>query len=380
LQRSRILYVQYTNPAGYPPLEHSSRLLADAGWQVLFLGAGSFGAATLRFPPHANIQEEQSGFCPAGWRQKLHYLRFCFWVVGKILTWRPDWVYFSLSVDAPLAWLVSSLLRVRVIYHEHDSPRGQPSNVFEKSRQWLFRNAPCVWPSQRRAEIVAPECPRRFIVWNCPRLDEVPGERTASSEPLQVFYHGSINAARLPLAVIQSLALLPASVRLTVVGYETVGAANHGQRLREEAARLGVTDRLVFPGRLSRYESMRICSGMDVGITLMPLQTTDINEDNMVGPSNKAFDYLACGLALLMADRSDWRETFGGYGMTCDPQDPQSIAAALRWFLDHPAETRAMGELGRRRILNDWNYEAQFQPVMDDFLNIDIQDAQDKHL
>jgi len=24
----RILYIQYTNPAGYPPLEHSSRILA----------------------------------------------------------------------------------------------------------------------------------------------------------------------------------------------------------------------------------------------------------------------------------------------------------------------------------------------------------------
>jgi hypothetical protein len=31
----RILYVQYTNPVGYPPLEHSSRILADAGLQIL---------------------------------------------------------------------------------------------------------------------------------------------------------------------------------------------------------------------------------------------------------------------------------------------------------------------------------------------------------
>ena len=30
-----VLYLQYTSPANYPPLEHSSRILADAGWQVL---------------------------------------------------------------------------------------------------------------------------------------------------------------------------------------------------------------------------------------------------------------------------------------------------------------------------------------------------------
>lgn len=31
----RIAYVQYANPARYPPLEHRSRMLADAGWEVL---------------------------------------------------------------------------------------------------------------------------------------------------------------------------------------------------------------------------------------------------------------------------------------------------------------------------------------------------------
>ena len=41
----RILYVQYTTPAGYPPLEHSSRILADRGWEVQFLGSGASGDA-----------------------------------------------------------------------------------------------------------------------------------------------------------------------------------------------------------------------------------------------------------------------------------------------------------------------------------------------
>ena len=43
----RILYVQFTNPAAYPPLEHSARILADAGWDVMFLGTGALGADRL---------------------------------------------------------------------------------------------------------------------------------------------------------------------------------------------------------------------------------------------------------------------------------------------------------------------------------------------
>ena len=53
-----------------------------------------------------------------------------------------------------------------------------------------------------------------------------------------------------------------------------------------------------------------------------------------------------------------------GYAIACDTDDPESLASSLKWFLDHPEEMRAMGEIGRHRILNEWNYERQFQPVL----------------
>lgn len=85
----------------------------------------------------------------------------------------------------------------------------------------------------------------------------------------------------------------------------------------------------------------------------------------MTGASNKPFDCLACGLALLVSDLPDWREMYvtPGYGLTCDPDNPETIATALRWFLEHPDEMRAMGKRGRQRILEEWNYERQFLPV-----------------
>jgi len=98
----------------------------------------------------------------------------------------------------------------------------------------------------------------------------------------------------------------------------------------------------------------------------MPLRAHNINEQAMLGASNKAFDYLACGLALLVSDLPEWREMFveAGDGLACDPQDPNSIARQLRWFLEHPAETRSMGAKGRQRILSEWNYERQYSPVV----------------
>jgi spore maturation protein CgeB len=47
----------------------------------------------------------------------------------------------------------------------------------------------------------------------------------------------------------------------------------------------------------------------------------------------------------------------------CNPEDVSSIAAALEWFAAHPDQRHQMGERGRQRILDDWNYERQFSGV-----------------
>jgi glycosyltransferase involved in cell wall biosynthesis len=110
---------------------------------------------------------------------------------------------------------------------------------------------------------------------------------------------------------------------------------------------------------------MELCATCDVGLSLLPLHIADINLENMIGASNKPFDYLACGLAVLVSRLPGWREQFvdTGYGLDCDPSDADSVAAALQQFYDHPEKVRAMGERGRQRILSEWNYEAQFQPM-----------------
>jgi spore maturation protein CgeB len=87
---------------------------------------------------------------------------------------------------------------------------------------------------------------------------------------------------------------------------------------------------------------------------------------HMAGASNKPFDYMAAGLPLLVSDRPDWYEMFvvPGYARACNPGDPDSIATALTWFLEHQAERCAMAARGRARIETDWNYDAAFEPVM----------------
>jgi glycosyltransferase involved in cell wall biosynthesis len=112
---------------------------------------------------------------------------------------------------------------------------------------------------------------------------------------------------------------------------------------------------------------MQICRQCDVGLSFMPNSTADINMEAMTGASNKPFDYLACGLALLVSDLPNWREMFvtAGYAQCCNPDDAESIASAIIWFLDHPNQRRQMGRAGRQQVATYWNYETQFLPVLE---------------
>lgn len=376
IRRRRILYVQYTNPAGYPPLEHSSRILAGVGWKVLFLGTGAAGDANrLRFPPRRDITVRQLPFCPPGVLQKLHYFWFSLWVLGWMLRWRAQWVYASDLLACPVALLVSLLPGVRLVYHEHDSPDGSSSALFHRfclgARRLLARRAEiCVLPNQQRADRFSKEVAdgrKVSCIWNCPQKEEVsPPRPPRTDDRMIVYYHGVLGAPYIPSSLLEAMAVLPREIHLRVIGYETVGTQGYLDYLRQESRRLGVENRLELLGPMPRSQALAQCSQCDVGLALVSDRSQDVNNAYKIGASNRAFDYLACGLALLVSDLPDWRKMYveGGYGLACDPEDPESIALALRWFFEHAAEMHAMGEKGRQRILAEWNYETQFSPLL----------------
>ncbi|MDX2150556.1 MAG: glycosyltransferase [Bryobacteraceae bacterium] len=371
----RILYVQYTNPAGYPPLQHSSRLLAKEGWKVRFLGTGALGTESLRFPEHPRIEVRQIPFQGAGWRQKLHYLRYVAWVLWHTRRWRPHWIYASDLMACPIALAATRLLGTPVIYHEHDSPVEGDSTKFTRlllgARRALARTARLsILPNAERARLFADRqgAQKVELVWNCPSLDEVePRPRAPLGGELTVLYHGSIVPERLPETVVEALAQLPDGVRLKVVGYETNSSRGYSERLMRKAQALGVGRRIAFPGTVERSAMMDLCRSCDVGLALLPKRADDFNLEMMVGASNKPFDYLACGLALVVSDLPAWRTVYvdGGYGRACDATSAESIAEQIRWYWEHPVELRAMGERGRQRILAEWNYETAFARVAD---------------
>lgn len=375
--QQRALFIQYANPAAYPPIEHATRLLADADWDVLCLGIGGAGGDDLlQMPTRPGIRVRRLPYTPPGWRQKLQYASFLWLTCVTALTRRPTWIYASDPLACLPALLASWLLGFPVVYHEHDSPNAHPRGWFMsltmRARRTLGQRAEvCVLPNLERGKIFQEAVGRTtpvICVPNYPRLDEiVPPRKCSNSAGLRVYYHGTLVPERVPPTLLKALAALPDDVRLRLVGYETLGSLGFTRRLMHDAERLGIAHRLeIFPAA-SRSGLRRLSADQHVGLALLPTHSTDVNMEHMVGASNKATDYLATGLALLVTDLPDWRATYvdSGYGLSCDPRSASSIASALQWFMTHRDETMQMGERGRQRLRSEWNYDRVFEPVLE---------------
>jgi glycosyltransferase involved in cell wall biosynthesis len=223
-----------------------------------------------------------------------------------------------------------------------------------------------VFPNAARARLAQAElgfaADRLRVVWNLPRRGELPLLPARPDEPLVLYYHGNVSPDLVPEAAAAGVRQLAGRVRLRIVGREAPGAAGYVRHLVRPA-----NDVISYEGQIpQRTDLLSAAAAAHVGLALMPGKTDDVNLRHMTGASNKPFDYMAAGLALLVSDLPDWRDMFvrPGYARPCDPADPNSVAAALRWFLDHPHERRAMAARARARIEAEWNYETAFAPVL----------------
>ena len=374
----RILYLQYVNPGAFPPLEYSSRILAEEGWDVRFLGVHSDGPQVLQHGAHPRIHSEVLPYTKPGWRQKAAYVVFLRRALRIAREWKPDWVYVSDSLAAPAAIILAKYCGLKVVYHEHDSPSPEhATTLFMRfvfaARRALARTAVLnVLPQRERIGLFVEETGTRrpvYCVWNCPIRAEARGElvrRRADAEALAVYFHGSINLDRVPLALIEGARLCRFPIRLRIVGYETVGSRGTSERLRTAAGDANVT--LEIAGSVpKRADLHRMMDGMHVGWINYLNTSGDLNLTHLAGASNKAFDYLSAALPIIVPDRPDWESLFvvPGYGRSCDPADPQAIAAALTWFYEHPDAAAEMGMRGRAQVAAEWHYEKQFRPVAD---------------
>jgi glycosyltransferase involved in cell wall biosynthesis len=74
---------------------------------------------------------------------------------------------------------------------------------------------------------------------------------------------------------------------------------------------------------------------------------------------NKIMEYMALGKPVVQFDLAEGRFSAQGASLYAQRNDPLDMGAKIVELLDDPVRRRAMGELGRRRVIEEleWRHE-----------------------
>ena len=244
----------------------------------------------------------------------------------------------------------------------------------------------CVLPNEERVDIFKRQTGTNRpveCVWNVPGLKEI-GPRKPKPDrqtPLKLFYGGSLAPERLSPLVLQAIIKMAGRIELEIVGYATYDAQAYIEsfvRLNDKTGHKSIT----YHGALAqRGDLLAVADRCEAALCLMPMSSQDLNMRTMAGASNKPFDAMARGLAVVVSDIPDWKKLYlpgnnhdsgkgywisdMGYGIAINPECEESIRAGMEWLLNNRIKIWQMGVRGRLKIQEEWNYQKQFEKIME---------------
>jgi len=297
------------------------------------------------------------------------------------LTWRVFHLALQQKADVyhfhdpeliPVGLVLKALTRATVIYDVHED---YPLQILSKG--WLPHPLrPILGHLVAGFEGVAarafdgivaatPGIAQRFpiektaMVQNFPLLSEfatsppVPYTR----RPPWVVYVGGLAATRGVFEMVKAMSYLPTRLEAHLIW---AGKFMPPERQAEVSALPG-WERVRFLGWQTRPQVVELLNQARVGLVLLHPRPNYLNAYPV-----KMFEYMAAGVPVVASDFPLWRQIIEetGGGLVVDPLDPQAIAEAIAWLLEHPQEAAAMGERGRRAALEKYNWDQEAEKLL----------------
>lgn len=369
-----------------PRVLKEARSLAGAGYAVTVIAwdrEGNFPAEdqTEGFAVQ-RVQEVRSSY-GAGLAQALRLPRFWLHAWRRLSRLRPEVVHCHDFDTLPPGWLWAKLHRRPVIYDAHEyytelqrpRLRGLAGKILlpliAAAEQLLSRSATAVVTVDER--IARRYRNRRVvIIGHYPPLGFAAGASPSDSPSPSlslrgrgaggggggggggVVYAGRFSTDRGMVAMAEALQRLAAQglrPRLRLLGTWT-------SQVEERAfwqAMAGLEDQVEMAGWVPFEQVAAQLAAADVALAvLQPI------ERYTVALPVKLFEYMACGLPVVISDFPANRAVVAGSecGLLVDPTDAGAIADAIARLLSDPAEARRLGDNGRRAFETQYNWQA----------------------
>jgi glycosyltransferase involved in cell wall biosynthesis len=204
---------------------------------------------------------------------------------------------------------------------------------------------------------------RSFVVRSCPDL-----HRFHSQPP-----HPELREGRNHLVVYlgvmgpqDGLDLLLASIEYIVknksrddILFVLIGAGTELPALKAAASAKGLDSFVRLTGRLSDDEASAYFSTADIGVAPDPK-----NAMNDKSTMNKILEYMGYGFPVVLYDLTEGRRSAGDAALYALPNDPIDFAEKMLTLLGSESLRRELGQRGRKRIEESFNWETDKQELL----------------
>jgi glycosyltransferase involved in cell wall biosynthesis len=291
-----------------------------------------------------------------------------------VAAWREDADIYNPRDAEPLlvAHAAAALRRAKVVY-DSDELNLDQNAPWARKRWWRFamkrfegyfarRSAAVITSDNGRADILAERyrIPRPAVVRNVPEdiaeLDPDQGFRDAAlgDGSYLLIYQGVYDPNRGLPELIDAMRELP-DCRLAFVGYGQLE-----DELKKRTMRAGMQDRVRFFDAVPFEVMMRYTAAADIGI--FPLVGSCLSYVHAA--PNKLFEFMLSALPVVVSDLPEMAavvrdERIGE--LIEDPEDPHSIASAVRALIEGPESLQTIGARAREaaRARHHWGIDKQ---------------------
>ncbi len=185
------------------------------------------------------------------------------------------------------------------------------------------------------------------VINNYPLPSEfIKNDPTRENNEKAICYVGGISRERGILELIEALGHVD-DIKLKLAGnFKTSDVEN-------EAKELKAWNKVNYYGYVTREETQKIYKESIAGIvTFLP------TPHHMEAQSNKTYEYMAAGLPVIASNFPMWEKIINEEkcGICVNPEDPVSIADAIKYIAGHPEDALEMGKKGVHAAMNKYNW------------------------
>lgn len=154
--------------------------------------------------------------------------------------------------------------------------------------------------------------------------------------------------------LLQSVDYLVHKKNRTDIRFCIMGGGPALDELREMNAKMGLTDYVEFPGRVSDEYLADVLNTADVCVN--PDLPSEMNDKSTM---NKIMEYMAFGKPIVQFTLKEGKFSAQEASLYAENTDTDDFAEKILWLLENPEKAAEMGRFGRERVVNElsWDYE-----------------------